>query len=117
MLLPYVDEAAIYNAINFDHCLYPDIQFSSTPCNRTLGQFLCPTDPNGATIGGNYAASSSYLGCGGKPFLVVGDYGKGKVAVIAATPFGQPKPGQTPFWAWDGWYYLMRNVLKHLWQQ
>ena len=41
MLLPYIDEAALYNAVNFDGC--------ATPANRTamrqrLAQYMCPSN-------------------------------------------------------------------------
>jgi uncharacterized membrane protein len=50
------------------------------------------------------------LKAGDYPLFVIGQYGKGKVALFAGTPLGKPAEGQIPFWAWDGWPTLLRNV-------
>ena len=47
---------------------------------------------------------------GGKPGLVVGTCGKGRVAVIGMTCFGSPAPSQTPFWQWGSWIPLLRDL-------
>ena len=47
---------------------------------------------------------------GGKPGLVVGQSGKGRVAVIGMTCFGAPAAAQTPFWQWRSWVLLLRDV-------
>jgi len=47
---------------------------------------------------------------GNYPCLVVGTYGKGKVAVFTGTPMGLPREGQLPFWEWKGWTKLVRNI-------
>jgi len=47
---------------------------------------------------------------GEEPFLVVGTYGKGRVACVLASPNGDPAEGQTGFWDWDDWIYLLRDV-------
>ncbi|MBU4212650.1 MAG: hypothetical protein KKD33_08715 [Verrucomicrobia bacterium] len=44
------------------------------------------------------------------PFLVGGSYGKGRVVCVLAWPFGAPSAGQTAFWAWPDWVYLLRNA-------
>ena len=52
------------------------------------------------------------LTAGGKPFLVVGETGPGKarVACILGAPMGTLGKGKTPFWQWDDWAYLLRQV-------
>jgi uncharacterized membrane protein len=47
---------------------------------------------------------------GGRPGLVVGRCGKGRVAVVAMTCFGAPAGGQTPFWQWRSWVVLLRDL-------
>jgi uncharacterized membrane protein len=47
---------------------------------------------------------------GGKPCLVVGQCGKGRVAVIGLTCFGAPAASQTPFWQWRSWVLLLRDL-------
>lgn len=47
---------------------------------------------------------------GGKPGLVVGKCGKGRVAVIGMTCFGAPTEAQTPFWQWRSWILLLRDL-------
>ncbi|MFH1919289.1 MAG: glutamine amidotransferase [Planctomycetota bacterium] len=47
---------------------------------------------------------------GGKPGLVVGKCGKGRVAVIGMTCFGAPAEAQTPFWQWRSWVLLLRDL-------
>ena len=49
---------------------------------------------------------------GGRPFLVVGEVGpaKARVACVLGAPLGESKDGQTPFWKWDDWKYLVRQL-------
>ena len=47
---------------------------------------------------------------GGKPGLVVGRCGKGRVAVIGMTCFGAAAETQTPFWQWRSWVLLLRDL-------
>jgi uncharacterized membrane protein len=47
---------------------------------------------------------------GGKPGLVVGKCGKGRVAVVGMTCFGAPAGAQTPFWQWRSWVLLLRDL-------
>ncbi len=47
---------------------------------------------------------------GGRPGLVVGKSGKGRVAVIGMTCFGSPAESQTPFWQWRSWVLLLRDL-------
>ena len=50
------------------------------------------------------------LTVGGKPALVTAQVGKGRVAVIGMTCFGDPAEGQTAFWKWDYWVLLLRDL-------
>jgi uncharacterized membrane protein len=47
---------------------------------------------------------------GGKPGVVVGTSGKGRVAVIGMTCFGSPAGSQMPFWEWGSWIPLLRDL-------
>jgi uncharacterized membrane protein len=46
----------------------------------------------------------------GKPGIVVGACGKGRVAVIGMTCFGSPDASQTAFWQWRSWVTLLRDL-------
>lgn len=46
----------------------------------------------------------------GRPGVIVGNCGKGRVAVIAMTCFGAPTESQTPFWKWRSWINLLRDL-------
>ena len=54
------------------------------------------------------------LEAGRMPLLVLGQYGKGRVAAFLGTPMGEAPEGQTPFWQWQDWDKLMRNTLVWL---
>jgi hypothetical protein len=47
---------------------------------------------------------------GGRPGVVVGQSGKGRVAVIGMTCFGAPAESQTAFWEWRAWVLLLRDL-------
>ena len=51
---------------------------------------------------------------GDRPLLVVGRYGKGKVACWLGAPCGETVQGQTAFWDWPGWDRLMANTIRWL---
>ncbi|MHB9036699.1 MAG: glutamine amidotransferase [Armatimonadota bacterium] len=53
------------------------------------------------------------LKAGGKPALVLGRYGKGRVAVLTLSPTGEGQ-GETQWWDWNGWDTLVRNVFTWL---
>ncbi|MHB9025992.1 MAG: hypothetical protein ACYC7E_17775 [Armatimonadota bacterium] len=48
----------------------------------------------------------------GQPFLVYGEVGpkKARVACILGAPMGAFANNATPFWEWDEWVYLLRQV-------
>jgi uncharacterized membrane protein len=54
--------------------------------------------------------AQTLIAVGGKPGLVVGKCGKGRVAVVAMTCFGSPATSQTPFWQWRSWVPLLRDL-------
>ena len=56
------------------------------------------------------AEAQTVLTVGGKPALVTGQVGKGRVAVVGMTCFGDPAEGQTAFWKWDSWVLLLRDL-------
>jgi len=47
-----------------------------------------------------------------KPVLIVHKFGKGRVAVFAATCRGYPKEGQIAYWRWDGWPALLADTVR-----
>lgn len=49
-----------------------------------------------------------------KPILIVGEFGKGRVAVFTATCRGYPKEGQLAYWQWSGWHALMAQTVRDL---
>jgi len=50
---------------------------------------------------------------GGKPFMVVGEYGpnKARVICILGAPMGQPRAGDVPFWQDDAWPLILHNAV------
>jgi len=50
----------------------------------------------------------------GEPILIVDNFGKGRVAVFAATCRGYPKQSQTPYWRWDGWPALLAETVRQI---
>ncbi len=58
--------------------------------------------------------AQTVLVCDGKPFLVTYQYGKGKIAALSGTVYGQAPVGQVAFWDWKQWPLLMGNTLKWL---
>ena len=42
--------------------------------------------------------------------MILGNYGKGKVAVLTLSPTGLAAEGEKAWWDWDGWFPLMKNV-------
>lgn len=54
------------------------------------------------------------LTAGGKPLLVVGTFGQGRVGVFAGTVMGEPPVGRLPFWQWSGWPRLLGTTVAWL---
>ena len=55
-----------------------------------------------------------WLTTGGRPFLIVGSAGAGRVAGICAPPYGEPARRDTGFWQWPSWPTLMAKLLLWL---
>ena len=51
---------------------------------------------------------------GGKPMLILSEFGEGRVAVFAGACQGYPPQGQIAFWRWDGWPVLLAQTLRQL---
>ena len=54
------------------------------------------------------------LKAGEQPALILGSYGKGKVALLTLCPTGLGTDGETPWWDWNGWGPLVRNLFTWL---
>jgi len=50
----------------------------------------------------------------GKPMLVTGTYGKGRVAVFLGSVMGAPNAGELPFWNWPGWSSVLATTMRWL---
>ena len=50
----------------------------------------------------------------GKPMLVTGSYGKGRVAVFLGSVMGVPNAGELPFWDWPGWPAVLATTIHWL---
>ncbi|OPZ30362.1 MAG: hypothetical protein BWZ02_00807 [Lentisphaerae bacterium ADurb.BinA184] len=55
-----------------------------------------------------------FLTSGGRPLLVGGACGRGRVAVFAGSVMGEPVEGQTPFWEAPGWPALLAGTVAWL---
>ena len=58
--------------------------------------------------------SKVLLTAAGKPLLIAGAYGKGRVALFAGTVLGDPQAGQNPFWTWNDWPAIMATTIGWL---
>ena len=54
------------------------------------------------------------MSAGDNPLLILGQHGKGRVAVFAGTVMGVPKEGELPFWEWDGWPAVLARTVRWL---
>jgi uncharacterized membrane protein len=54
------------------------------------------------------------LTAGDKPALILGKYGKGKVALLTLSPTGKEGDGEVAWWNWNGWFSLVQNVFTWL---
>ncbi len=60
------------------------------------------------------AGAKVLLSAGGKPLLVAGTFGKGRVAVFAGSVMGDPPAGRLPFWDWQGWPAVLSATMAWL---
>ena len=72
MILPFIDEASLYNAYNSD--LGNDMAGNTTVCRQFLTQYLCPTDSTSTGLDTQNEAPNSYAGCGGNEPQYACDY-------------------------------------------
>ena len=56
--------------------------------------------------------SKVVLTAAGKPFMVTSEAGPkhGRIICILGAPMGTLEDGKLPFWKWDEWTYLLRQV-------
>ncbi|MHB9129456.1 MAG: glutamine amidotransferase [Armatimonadota bacterium] len=85
-------------AKGIDHPLTEFLDFTETP--------LCFYQHNFTMREG----AQTILTSGGKPAVVIGRAGKGRVACVGLTCFGDPAEGKTPFWKWSGWPTFLRDL-------
>ena len=55
-------------------------------------------------------AATVFMRAGEEAFLVGGEFGRGRVVCVLGRASGDPVEGQTPFWAWNAWPHLLRDV-------
>jgi uncharacterized membrane protein len=60
------------------------------------------------------AGAEVVLNAGDQPTLILGTYGKGKVAVLTLSPTGIGQEGETQWWDWEGWSPLVKNIFTWL---
>ncbi len=60
------------------------------------------------------AGTQVVLTAGDKPALILGRYGKGKVALFTLSPTGKEAPGEVAWWNGNGWFPLVKNVFTWL---
>ncbi len=59
--------------------------------------------------------SNVILKAGDRPIFVISEEkNKGKIVCILATPFGEGKKGEVPFWESNEWQNIMENMVKYL---
>jgi len=54
------------------------------------------------------------LKAGAQPALILGGYGKGRVAALTLSPTGMGQAGDTAWWDWGGWFPLVGNIMTWL---
>jgi uncharacterized membrane protein len=54
------------------------------------------------------------LTVGGKPLLVEGPHGKGKVLVWLGTPMGEPPTGIEAYWKSENWKKFMKKIIENI---
>jgi len=88
-----------------------------------LGESLFPRWPRGDTapraywlhqVAGLQPGAEVILRAGGRPAIVTGQVGQGRVAAVLLTPWGVPAQGQTGFWEWRLWPLHLANLMNWL---
>lgn len=54
------------------------------------------------------------LAAGGNPLLILGQAGRGRVAVFAGSVMGASEEGQLPFWKWGDWPLVLSLTIRWL---
>ncbi len=88
MLLPYLEQTAVYNAINFsfDPLVCNSGQFQSTALYTSIPGFLCPSDSNN---GPKLGYINNYYGSIGTTIGVVQNYGQNSTGIFSyQQPYG-----------------------------
>ncbi|MCG2661096.1 MAG: glutamine amidotransferase [Kiritimatiellae bacterium] len=60
------------------------------------------------------AGAEVIINNGGRPWMVMRNFGKGKVVACAGTVFGEAKEGGKMFYKWELWPQFMANLMKWL---
>ena len=81
-----------------DHAVLRDVSFAQEP--RVFWHHFLTATKDAIVV----------LKAGEKPVLILGRYGKGKVAALALSPTGVAAKGEVQWWDWDGWFPLVRNL-------
>ena len=81
-----------------DHAVLRDVSFAQEP--RVFWHHFLTAKKDAIVV----------LKAGEKPVLILGRYGKGKVAALALSPTGVGAEGEVQWWDWDGWFPLVRNL-------
>ena len=90
MILPFMDEQPLYNAINFDLVASASNgQANSTVCRSSLAQFLCPSDPAGGSLASNYGRTN-YAGPSTNHGYCAAIYYSGGKAQLFSPNWGTP---------------------------
>ena len=87
---------------NADHAILKRVPFDEKP-RVFWHHFVTPK-----------AGAEVVLHAGDQPALILGKYGKGKVAVLTLSPTGIGAESETQWWDWKGWFPLVRNTFAWL---
>jgi uncharacterized membrane protein len=93
-------EAGVIAPVQPETPFLQDLDWKAAPCVRFVHRV--DVKPWGRTV----------LTAGGRPFLVVGETGpaKARVACLLGAPMGECGAGRTPFWEWEEWPTLLRQL-------
>src|SRR5205823_1656696 len=84
------------------HAILEGLSFADKP----VTQFYHDVKPK--------ADATVLIKAGNVPILIVGTYGKGRVALFTATLHGEPQAGATAYWKWKDWDRLVQNTVAWL---
>ena len=81
-----------------EHPLLKGVRFDQSP--RVFWHHFVTPKPKATVV----------LNAGTEPTLILGRYGKGRVAALTLSPTGLAGKGEVAWWDWDGWFPLVRNL-------